>query len=351
MSLYSALAWPMLKQLDAETAHEHALSALELAQGNAMGRALLRQLAGWVPSMPVRAMGLVFPNPLGIAAGFDKDARVVPGLEALGFGHVEVGTLTPAPQPGNDRPRIFRLPPDRALINRMGFPNHGIEAAAKRLAPLTIDRHRRIVIGLSLGKQKDTPLEKAADDYAAVLRAGAAGCDYYAVNISSPNTAGLRDLQGARYLGELLRHLDDTRDAVTREGIAPRRPLLVKIAPDIDDAGLDAILGACLDNHIDGLIATNTTLARDGLQSLNASEKGGLSGAPLALRSTYLIAQIRQRIGDRMVIIGAGGIFTAEDARHKLDAGATLLQVYTGLVYEGPGMAGRVLRGLASVRA
>lgn len=350
MSLYSSLVWPLLKTLDPETAHERALESLALVQSNGFGRTILRQMAGWVPSMPVRAMGLVFPNPLGIAAGFDKDARVVPGLAALGFGHVEVGTLTPRPQAGNDKPRIFRLPADGALINRMGFPNHGIEAAVRRLVPLANDRHRRAVIGVSLGKQKETPLEEAAADYVAVLRRAAPVCDYYAVNISSPNTAGLRELQGARYLHDLLKQLDAARTAVAREGIAPSRPLLVKIAPDLDDAGLDAILAACLDNNIQGIIAANTTLARDGLRSFSAGEKGGLSGRPVAARSTALIAAIRQRAGDRLTIIGAGGIFTALDAREKLAAGATLLQVYTGFVYEGPGMAGRVLRGLAGPR-
>ncbi len=342
MPFYQRLAFPLLRRADPECIHDVTLAMLELAQRIPPGPALLRAIAGAIPALPVDCLGLRFPNPLGIAAGFDKDARVLPGLALLGFGHVEVGTLTPLPQPGNPRPRIFRIPADRAIINRMGFPNAGVEDALPRLARLAAVS-RNAILGVSIGKQKETPLERAADDYEALIDAAAPFADYLAVNVSSPNTPGLRELQGGRYLDELLARLVARRNAAAR-----RRPLLVKIAPDLDDAELDAMLEVFLARGVDGVIATNTTLSRDGLTDRRlAGETGGLSGAPLARRATALVRAIRDRAGDRLPIIAAGGIFTADDARARLDAGASLLQVYTGLVYEGPGIAGAILRALA----
>lgn len=342
--MYRSLVFPVLKRFDAEAVHHGAARALALAQSNPAGRAVLRAVAGSLPERPVDFRGLRFPNAVGVAAGFDKDVRIAPGLWALGFGHVEVGTLTPRPQAGNPRPRVFRLPGDYAVINRMGFPNCGVEEALPRLRAF----HRRKgdrVLGVSLGKQKETPLDRAADDYVAVMERVHAFSDYLAVNISSPNTPGLRELQGGDYLGHLLRTIVDGNDRLADKA-GRRPPLLVKIAPDLSDDELRAMLDTAIAARVDGIVATNTTLARPPLISPNAGETGGLSGRPLTKKSTVMIAAIRAHAGDRLPIIAVGGVFSAKDAREKLDAGAALVQVYTGFVYEGPAMAGRILRGL-----
>lgn len=342
--LYKNLVYPVLARLDAEQVHEQTLTALELAQATAVGRALLRLLAGKLPQRPVPMAGLTFPNVLGMAAGFDKDVRVARGLALLGFGHIEVGTLTPRPQTGNERPRIFRLRPDEALINRMGFPNGGTTAALPRLRALV---PRPFVLGVSLGKQKETPLAEAAADYVAIMRQVYALADYLAVNISSPNTPGLRDLQGGDYLGQLLGQLQAEGEALAAEHGVAKRPLFLKIAPDLTTAELDQILDAALAHHIAALIATNTTLSRTGLASPLAAEQGGLSGRPLAERSTAVVAHVARQTNGQLPIIGAGGVRNAADVQAKLSAGATLVQLYTGLVYEGPAMVGRILRALA----
>ena len=344
---YRQLLFPLLKRLDPETAHERTLEALMLAQSNLAGRLVLRRIAGRLPALPVQIGPLHFPNPLGMAAGFDKDARVAGGLAALGFGHVEVGTLTPRPQAGNPRPRIFRLPGDAALINRMGFPNGGVEAAVPRLRALA--GRRDTILGVSLGKQKETSLEDSAADYVAVMRAVYPYADYLAVNISSPNTPGLRELQGGRYLDALLAALvAENRQLAARAGLAPR-PLWVKIAPDLSSEELDEVLAALLAAGADGIIATNTTLARDGLRDARHSEAGGLSGRPLRPRSTELIAAIHQRTAGALPIIGVGGVASADDVREKLAAGAAVVQLYSALVYGGPGLPGQILRGLAQM--
>ena len=344
--LYTQLLFPVFKRFDPETAHERTLAALTLAQATPAGRLVLRRIAGRLPALPVQIGPLRFPNPLGMAAGFDKDARVVAGLAALGFGHVEVGTLTPRPQAGNPRPRIFRLPADAALINRMGFPNGGVVAAVPRLRALSA-RPRDYVLGVSLGKQKETPLENAADDYVAVMRAVYELADYLAVNISSPNTPGLRALQGGRHLESLLAALmAESRALAARTGSLPK-PLWVKIAPDLSGEELDEVLAALTAAGVAGVIATNTTLARDGLRDPRATETGGLSGRPLRARSTELIAAIHHRTGGALPIIGVGSIASADDAREKLDAGAAVVQLYSGLIYAGPRLPGRILRGLA----
>jgi len=350
-AFYRRLVWPLLARTDPESAHERTLRLLEIAQRLAPGRALLRLMAGRVPAQPVEVFGLRFLNPLGVAAGFDKDARVVRGLAALGFGHVEVGTLTPRPQPGNPRPRVFRLPADRALINRLGFPNDGVEAAVRRLRRLAAQdpETRGFVLGVSLGKQKETPLAEAVEDYRVCLRAVYRWSDYLAVNVSSPNTPGLRELQGGRYLERLLTELvREGEEQARRHGVTPR-PLLVKIAPDLTDPELETILAAVDAASVPGLIATNTTLSREGLSGgPSSAEAGGLSGRPLETRATEVVARVRELTGGRLPVIGVGGVEDAAGARRKLAAGASLVQLYTGLVYQGPGVAGRILRGIAA---
>ncbi len=333
-----------LFRLDPERAHALALGAVRLAGAIAPARWLLRALYGAPAGRPVEAFGLTFPNPIGLAAGYDKDGLGLRGLACLGFGHLELGTVTPRPQPGNPRPRLFRLREDRALVNRMGFPSRGADFLAARLV-----RRRRPggpVIGVNLGKNKDTPLEAAAGDYVALLERFATLADYLVVNVSSPNTVGLRRLQARDALEALLRALAEARRPFV-EGRAGAVPILVKLAPDLDDAELDDALGAILGAGMDGVVATNTTLARDGLCSPAAAETGGLSGPPLAARATAFVRTIHERTGGRLPIVAVGGVVGPDDVRAKLDAGASLVQVYTGLVYEGPGLVRRLLRAIA----
>jgi dihydroorotate dehydrogenase len=287
-------------------------------------------------------MGLRFPNRLGLAAGYDKDGEAWRGLARLGLGHIELGTVTPRSQPGNPKPRVFRLTEDRSLINRLGFPSRGAEHLAARLAGRAAGG---AVIGVNIGKQRDTPVERAAEDYAALAERFAPLADYLAVNVSSPNTPDLRRLQQGRALEALLHEVVRARDAAAALH-GRRAPVLVKLAPDLDERELEAALAAIEAAGIDGVIATNTTIARQGLRSPRASEPGGLSGAALGPRSTAVVAAIRRRAGDRLPLVACGGVMSADDARIKLDAGASLVQVYTGLVYEGPGLVGRILRAL-----
>lgn len=345
MTLYEQYIFPFLRRTDAESAHDRAIRALSLAQSHPAGRAFLRHLAGELPQKPIHLFGLTFPNVLGMAAGFDKDVQVAEGLGLLGFGHVEVGTLTPWPQPGNPKPRVFRLPEDGALINRMGFPNGGVVRALPRLRALA-EGQRPFILGISLGKQKETPLAEAADDYRLLMRAVYPYADYLAINISSPNTPGLRDLQGGNYLAYLLGELTAENEVLAQKHGVGKRPLLVKIAPDLTPADLEEMLDAIQAARIDGLIATNTTLQRDGLSNPLQTEQGGLSGRPLRQRSQEIVAAIARQTGGQLPIIGVGGVRTAVDVLDMLDAGASLVQLYTGLVYEGPGLAGRILRFL-----
>jgi dihydroorotate dehydrogenase len=347
LNLYKRILFPWLKRVDAEKAHDRALAWLGQAQELALGRLVLRLIAGPLPDRPVDLLGLTFPNVLGVAAGFDKDARVATGLALLGFGHVEVGTLTPRPQAGNPKPRIFRLPDDGALINRLGFPNGGVEAALPRLHALSRS-DRRFVLGVSLGKQKETPLEEAATDYGTVMRAVYPYADYLAVNVSSPNTPGLRLLQEVACLRQLLIALRSGAEELAIKLQTKRRPLLVKIAPDLSWPELDDILLAVTEIGIDGIIATNTTLNRSGLTDRHKDEQGGLSGPPLRQRSNEIIAYIRKYAGDQLPVIGVGGVSSVEDVRGKLAAGASLVQMYTGLVFEGPRLSGRILRQLVA---
>jgi dihydroorotate dehydrogenase len=333
----------LLFRFDPERVHRGVLELVHLA-----GR--LPPVQDWMrrryalpdPGLEVNAFGLTFPNALGLAAGYDKDGRGMHGLACLGFGHLELGTVTPEPQPGNPRPRLFRLPEDRALINQMGFPNQGAEALARRL------RRRRpkgVVIGVNLGKGVATPLDRAIEDYTSLLRTFHPLADYLVINVSSPNTLGLRRLQARGYLDRLLEQLVEVA-AQIRKTEARRTPLLVKLAPDLDDDELADAVAATRRIGMDGIIATNTTLSRSGLRAADRNQGGGLSGKPLSGRATEVIRRIAQLTQGELPVIGVGGIFTPADALEKLEAGATLVQVYTGLVYQGPGMVPDILAAL-----
>jgi dihydroorotate dehydrogenase len=345
--LYRSLLRPLLFKLPPETAHEFALHALSLGLGSA---ALRRVAAGRTAAASfgeLRRFGLSFSNPVGVAAGFDKNGLVAPQLAALGFGFVEVGTVTNLPQPGNPRPRLFRLPLDRALVNRQGFNNEGADALALRLTRAPPD----CVLGVNIGKSRVVPVEEAAADYLASFEKVRPHADYVTVNVSSPNTPGLRELQRADLLGDLLGALQHrNRELAEGEGRRPV-PLLVKLAPDIGAGELELIVGAARGAGVAGIIATNTTTSRAGLRTdaarVAAYGEGGLSGAPLRERSTRLVAALRRLTRGALEIVGVGGIFNAEDAWEKICAGAGLVQLYTGFVYEGLGVARRINEGLA----
>jgi len=329
----------LLFHLKPELAHTVTLRAISLAGGIPLVPGLLRQVyrAG---DKPVNVFGLNFRNPIGLAAGYDKDALGWRGLACLGFGHIEIGTVTLNPQPGNPKPRIFRIPEDRAVINRMGFPGDGAQVVARRLAKKRPDR---LILGVNLGKNKDTPLEEATQDYLELLKLFFPLADYLAVNVSSPNTVGLRRLQARDMLTDLLAAL--AKERTNQEQLIGKKvPILVKLAPDLNDEELDDALAAISSAGIDGVIATNTTLSREGVVSPLASQAGGLSGAPLTMRSRLMVAKIAQWTGQHLPVIGVGGIMTPADARAMLDAGASLVQVYTGLIYAGPKLVQRIIK-------
>lgn len=332
---------PLLFRLDPERAHALTLNALRLAGAFPPALRLLEWLYA-APDKPVEAFGLKFRNPVGLAAGYDKDARALRGLAALGFGHLEAGTVTPRPQPGNPRPRMFRLLEDEALINRLGFPSRGADFTAGNIRASKLSN---VVLGINLGKNADTPLEEAARDYVALMRQFMARADYLTINVSSPNTVGLRRLQGREMLESLLAALAEARReiALGRGGSAP---ILVKLAPDLADEELEDALGVILDKGMDGVIATNTTLAREGLRSGRQSEAGGLSGRPLGGRSEAMLKKIVRMVDGRLPVVSVGGIMNPEDAKARLDAGAALVQIYTGLVYHGPGLVKAIVRNL-----
>jgi dihydroorotate dehydrogenase len=340
--LYGALVQPLLLRLDPERAHN---LTLWLLQQLARAPSLHKLWRRWRPlehaALQMQVAGLRFPNPLGLAAGFDKSAAAVGAFAALGFGFVEVGTVTPRPQIGNPVPRLFRLPADRAVINRMGFNNDGATVVAQRLRTSP----RRVPVGINLGKNADTPLEQALDDYRAGLEELFDVADYVVVNVSSPNTPGLRELQAHANLCTLLRGVQACNHALAQARQVRPRPLFVKIAPDLQPAELDDIVAAVQSCALDGIIATNTTIGREGLTTRTA-EAGGLSGGPLGQRATEVIRYVYRRARGGIPIIGVGGIFSADDAYEKIRAGASLVQLYTGLVYQGPGLPHRINVGL-----
>ena len=334
-----ALARRFLFSLDPETAHELTLHALAGTQGTPF------QLAYKMSRVedPINLAGLTFPNRVGLAAGLDKNARCIDALAAIGFGSVEVGTVTPLPQSGNPKPRMFRLPQQQALINRLGFNNEGLDAfiANVKRSALYQERQSRatpMLLGLNIGKNAATPIERATDDYLIALNGVYPYADYVAINISSPNTKNLRSLQSDEALDGLLGALAKRREALARQH-GKRTPLFVKIAPDLDQAQINGIATALRRHGMDGVIATNTTLARDAVQGLaHADEAGGLSGAPLLVQSNRVITQLRAALGAGFPIIGVGGIMSAQDAVSKIRAGADLVQIYTGLIYQGPAL-------------
>lgn len=330
---YGRFVRPLLFSLDPETAHHLAIGSLRALSPWPFA---LRTLTRFHPSpKPTKLFGLNFPNSIGLAAGFDKNGVAIPALAALGFGFVEIGTVTAKPQPGNPRPRIFRYPEQEALINRLGFNNDGADAVATRLRKLRDSgRWPEIPVGINIGKSKIAPIDDAAEDYLYSFRLLAGQADYIVLNVSSPNTPGLRSLQGKEALEELLR-------AIRTENMASRKPVLLKIAPDLSLPELEEIIAISEQNEIAGIIATNTTLDHTAIAP-SQDEEGGLSGRPLRKKSTELVRAITSR--SRLPVIASGGIVDGESAREKLEAGAQLLQVYTGYVYRGPGL----LREIAS---
>lgn len=336
--LYDVLFRGVLKRLDTETAHHLGMAAIRV-MGAAPLRPIVRRFTQPDPSLCVDALGVTFPTPFGIAAGFDKNAVGVRGLGALGFGHVEIGTVTAIPQPGNPAPRLFRLVADRGLLNRMGFNNRGAAAAARRLARL---RRGGAVVGANIGKSRVVDVDAALDDYVRSARMLAPVADYVAVNVSSPNTPGLRGLQAVETLRPLLEAVREACGAT---------PLLVKIAPDLPDDEVIAISRLAADLRLDGLIATNTTICRDGLatnpREAEAMGAGGVSGPPVAERSLEVLAIVREAVPDpSFCVISVGGVETADQVRERLEYGATLVQGYTGFVYQGPFWARRINRAL-----
>ena len=346
--LYRSLLRPLLFRLSPETAHELALHTLSFSPG--LVKRLFAPRPVQEPFGELRRFGLSFPNPVGLAAGFDKDGIALESLAALGFGFIEAGTVTYLPQPGNQRPRLFRLPQDKALINRAGFNNNGAVAFAQQ-----VNTHRPdCVLGISIGKSKSAPIENAVEDYLRSFEIVYPVADYIAVNVSSPNTPGLRELQKAEQLEALLQALQRrNRELSYQNSRAQLTPLLVKLAPDLEPEDLRHIVEVVKRTAVAGLIATNTTTRRDGLRTakdeIAACGEGGLSGLPLRERSTKMIATLYNLTSGLVPIIGVGGIFTAEDAWEKICAGASLIQIYTGFIYQGPRIAQEINEGLARI--
>lgn len=343
--LLYALARPLLFSLDAETAHNTTLPALKRAA--ACG---LTKLLGSTDSDPRQIMGINFRNPVGLAAGLDKDGAYIDGLAALGFGFIEVGTVTPRGQPGNPKPRIFRLPAANALINRMGFNNGGVDAFVANVQASKFYQDKLGVLGLNIGKNADTPIEKAADDYLICLEKVYPYASYVTVNISSPNTKNLRQLQGETELDGLLGTLKDAQKRLADKH-GRYVPITLKIAPDIDSVQIHTIAHALLRHKIDGVIATNTTITRDAVKGLeHAEETGGLSGSPVFAASNAVIRSLKAELGNEIPIIGVGGIMNGEDAQAKIEAGASLVQLYTGLIYRGPALVQECAAALRTSR-
>lgn len=338
--MYKSIIRPILFQFNAEQAHHIAFKSIKLGFKVPGVAALVRGAFGSLPGKEVEVMGLKFKNPIGLAAGFDKDAKLFNELTAFGFGFIEIGTLTPKPQPGNPKPRLFRLVEDEAVINRMGFNNGGLEEAVVRLR----DKRTDIVIGGNIGKNKVTPNEEALNDYLLGVEALHPVVDYFVVNVSSPNTPNLRELQEKEPLKALLSAVKAKNEELGA------KPLLLKIAPDLTDGQLNDIVDIITELQLDGIVATNTTISRSGLKAdskkVEAIGAGGLSGKILRERSTEVVRYLRSRLPDSVAIIAVGGVFTGADAKEKLEAGANLVQVWTGFLYEGPAMVRKILRVL-----
>lgn len=337
-----AIIRKVLFTISPENVHYWVMKRLTSAYKITPLRSIIRSLYSVKnPKLERELWGIKFPNPVGLGAGFDKDARWVDELSCLGFGFVEIGTLTPKPQPGNDKPRLFRLPADKALINRMGFNNSGVESAAARLK----NRREKIVIGGNIGKNKVTPNEDALSDYEYCFKKLYNVVDYFVVNVSSPNTPGLRELQDKGPLTKILMRLKELNNELGNP-----KPILLKIAPDLTNSQLDDIIDIIKDTKTDGIVATNTTIDRSMLhtpkEEVDAIGAGGLSGQPVRERATEVIRYITEKSGGTIDIIAVGGIFTAEDALEKLKAGAKLVQVYTGFIYEGPAIASNICKGI-----
>jgi dihydroorotate dehydrogenase len=331
--LLYALTRPLLFLLDPEAAHNLTLPALKRAAACGLTKTIPKPAAD-----PRQVMGLTFPNPVGLAAGLDKDGAYIDGLASLGFGSIEVGTVTPRAQPGNPKPRMFRLPQAKAIINRMGFNNGGVEAFVANVQASKFYQNKEGILGLNIGKNADTPIERAADDYLHCLQKVYPYANYVTVNISSPNTKNLRQLQGATELDALLSQL---KEAQQRLADQHKRyvPIALKIAPDIDAEQIKTVADALLRHKIDGVIATNTTLSRDAVKGMpHGEEAGGLSGSPVLQLSNTVIRGLKAELGDAVPIIGVGGILSGADAQAKVDAGAALVQLYTGLIYRGPAL-------------
>jgi len=319
---------PLLFQLDAETAHRLTLYGLGVAQRSGFAHLIAKPPA----DLPVNVFGIQFPNPVGLAAGLDKNAEHLEALDALGFGFIEVGTVTPLPQPGNDKPRMFRLPRHEAVINRLGFNNGGVDALVRNVRQSSYHG----VLGINIGKNKDTPNDKAVNDYLTCLHKVYDHASYITVNISSPNTQGLRDLQQEATLYKFISMLRTVQERLGSQA-GKRKPMLLKIAPDLSEAELDSIADVLLRTGIDGVICTNTTIDHEAVaDDPHGGETGGLSGKPLFERSTAVLAGMHKRLQGRIPLVGVGGILDGSDAAEKLDAGASLVQVYSGLVYRGP---------------
>ena len=338
------ISYPLVRagmfQFDAETAHHVTMRGLKIAGG--LG--LLNLLPKTAEAAPVTLWGLCFPNRVGLAAGLDKTGEAIDGFGAMGFGHVEIGTLTPRPQPGNDTPRLFRIVEKEAIVNRMGFNNPGIVAGMANVR----QRTWKGIVGVNIGKNFDTPNERAVDDYLACLRGAWPLADYVVVNLSSPNTKGLRDLQQEDSCRALIRALHAEQQALAQQH-GRHVPVLIKIAPDLEEAHLDGLARVFVEEKLEGVIATNTTLSRRYVEDLrHAEERGGLSGAPLTQRATEVIARLCRMLDGAMPVIGVGGIMCGADAVEKLNAGAALVQIYTGMIYAGPGLARDIGRALAA---
>jgi dihydroorotate dehydrogenase len=341
-----SLARPFLFGLDPETAHELTLQSLARLQGTPLQWAYCNAMV----HDPIELAGLKFPNRVGLAAGLDKNARCIDGLAGLGFGFIEVGTVTPKGQPGNPKPRMFRLPQADALINRLGFNNDGLEAFIANVKRSTF-RQRGRILGLNIGKNASTPIENATGDYLVCLEGVYPYADYVTVNISSPNTANLRSLQSDEALDGLLGTIAHRRQALAREH-GRRVPIFVKIAPDLDEAQVGLIAATLKRHGMDGVVATNTTISRDAVKGLpHAQETGGLSGAPVLEASNRVIGQLRAALGKAFPIIGVGGVMSAQDAVSKIRAGADVVQIYTGLIYRGPQLVSDAAQAIKRLRA